>query len=119
MQSTPIPSLVSTPAVRAYKYLTKPYEELARSLGNPDALQQCLQRNQGVYVEDKNVGLINQVLERQEMRSIAALQDTFVAISLEEVAKRVCYPQATPTAEDIQRMENLIVRMVSLCPEFD
>jgi len=45
------------------------------------------------------------------MMKISKLQDTYVAISLEDVARKVCLNDPSP--EDIQRMENLIVQMVS------
>lgn len=110
---SPIPSTVSQAAVRAFKHLSKPYEELALSLKNADALQSCFQTHNNVYAEDKNLGLISQVLERQEMKRIAALRDTYVAISLDDVAHKVCGSKHT-LPEDVQRMENLILRMVNI-----
>ena len=107
---SPIPSTVSHAVGRTFKYLARPYEELAHSLKNSDALQNCLQIHNTVYTEDKNLGLITQVLEEQEMQQIAALRETYVAISLEDVAKKVCGSKAT--SEDVSRIENLILRMV-------
>ena len=97
---------------RTFKYLARPYEELARSLKNPDALQNCLQTHNKVYTDDKNLGLITQVLEQQEMQRIVALRETYVAISLEDVARNVCGSKTT-VSEDVSRMENLILRMVN------
>jgi hypothetical protein len=105
---------VSQAVGRTFKYLARPYEELARSLKNPDALQNCLQIHNKVYTEDKNLGLITQVLEQQEMQRIVALRDTYVAISLENVAWNVCGSKAT-LSEDVLRMENLILRLVNRC----
>ena len=96
---------------RTFKYLARPYEELAQSLKNPDALQNCLQIHNKVYTEDKNLGLLTQVLEQREMKRIIALKETYVAISLEDVARNVCSSKA-PLSEDVARMENLILRMV-------
>jgi COP9 signalosome complex subunit 3 len=109
---TSIPSIVSIPAARAYKYLTKPYEEFARSLTTNEQLEACLQRHQEVYREDKNMGLIAQVIERQEMRRIDALQKIYVAISLEDIARKLDPANQDPTSTDIRRIESLIVRMV-------
>lgn len=107
-----IPSTVSQAAQRAFKLLSKPYEELALSLRNADALQNCLQTYNSIYTEDKNLGLVSQVLEQQEMKRIAALRDTYVAISLDDVAHKVCGSKSV-LLEDVQRMENLILRMVN------
>ena len=96
---------------RTFKYLARPYEELAQSLKNPDTLQNCLETHNKVYTEDKNLGLITQVLEQQEMKRIVALRETYVTISLEDVARNVCGSKAT-LSEDVSRMENLILRMV-------
>lgn len=65
-------------------------------------------------MEDKNMGLIIQVVERQEMRRIAALRMTYVAISLENVARKVDPTNSDPSSDDIRRIESLILRMVSL-----
>ena len=64
-------------------------------------------------MEDKNMGLIIQVIERQEMRRIAALRMTYVAISLENVARKVDPTKSDPSRDDIRRIESLILRMVS------
>lgn len=96
---------------RTFKYLARPYEELAQSLKSSDALQNCLQIHNKVYTEDKNLGLITQVLEQQEMKRILALRETYVAISLEDVARKVCSSKEN-FSEDVSRMENLILRMV-------
>jgi len=110
---SPIPSTVSQAAVRAFKHLSKPYEELALSLKNADALQSCFQTHNNVYAEDKNLGLISLVLERQEMKRIAALRDTYVAISLDDVAHKISGSKPT-SSEDVQHIENLILRMVNI-----
>jgi COP9 signalosome complex subunit 3 len=107
-----IPSTVSNAASRAFKYLARPYEEFAQSLKNPLTTQEVLRTHRQIFIEDQNMGLIYQVLEQMEMKRIIALTETFVTISLEDVAKKVC--GAHSNNEDIQRMEGLIVRMVFL-----
>ena len=107
-----IPHTVSQAAARAFKYLSKPYEELAQSLKNADNVQECLRTNENVFAEDKNLGLISHVLERREMRQIAALKETYIAISLEDIAEKVFAPKSpNPRQQDVQRVESLIVRM--------
>ena len=112
--ASPIPPIVSQAATRAFKCLAKPYEDFALAIKDPEALNQCLQNNEAVFTADKTRGLVNLVLEESEMRQIAALKDTYVAISLEDVARQVCNVKSEKTStEDVQRMERLILRMVS------
>jgi hypothetical protein len=110
-----IPSTVSQAAARAYKHLARPYEELAQSLQNPDAVHDCLQAHHAIFAEDKNLGLIYQALERHEIQRILALREIYVAISLEDVARKVYGPKSNDSLpEDVQRIECLIVRMVTV-----
>jgi hypothetical protein len=112
-----IPSTASQPAARAYKHLARPYEELAQSLQNPDAIHDCLRTHDAIFTEDKNLGLVIQALERREMQRIVALKEIYVAISLEDVARKVYNLKSNdPFPEDVQRIESLIVRMVSVSP---
>lgn len=108
-----IPATVSQAAARAFKYLSRSYEELAQALKRDENVDECLRTHENVYAEDKNLGLIAQVLERRAMRRIAALKEAYIAISLEDVAKKVCGTKSPNSLqEDIQRVESLIVRMV-------
>jgi len=108
-----IPATVSQAAARAFKYLSRPYEELAQALKKDENVEECLRTHENVFAEDKNLGLIAQVLERREMRRIVALKEAYVAISLEDVAKKVCRTESSNSLqEDTQRIESLIVRMV-------
>lgn len=75
-KASPIPSAVSQAVGRAFKFLARPYDELAQCIKKPEALEDCLQIYHSVYSEDKNLALISQVLEHQEMQRIAALRDT-------------------------------------------
>lgn len=107
-----IPSTVSQACARAFKHLARPYEEFARSLKTPDTAMEILRTHESVFVDDKNMGLVVQVMDRLEMRRIEALKETYVTISLEDVARKVGPKDQIPTADDISRMESLILRMV-------
>jgi hypothetical protein len=98
---------------RTYKPLAKPYEEFAQSIKSPQSLQECLNTYRAVFAEDKNLGLISQVLEHLEMKRISNLKDTYLAISLEDVTRKVCqFKDGSPLPDDILRIESLILRMV-------
>ena len=110
---SPIPSTVSQAAARAFKLLARPYEELAQSLKVPDAIQNCLQTHNSVFTEDKNLGLISQAVKQQEMTRIAALGETYLAISVEDVARKLYGSKsAEELAEDLPRLEYLVLQMV-------
>ena len=115
-----IPSTVSHAAARAFKHLSRPYEELAQSLKNPDAIQSCLQTHESVFTEDKNLGLVSQALEQQEMTRIAALGESYLAISVEDVARKLYDSKSAENlAEDVQRLEYLVLQMVHTTDRID
>jgi hypothetical protein len=113
---SPIPATTSSAAARAFKSLARAYEEFAQSLGKRITIDVCLRTHEAVFSHDKNLGLISQTVERMEMRRIAALRETYIAISLEDVARQVSGSKANDTLppDEIQRVEGLILRMVSL-----
>jgi hypothetical protein len=99
--------------VRAFKLLARPYEELAQSLKVPDAIHNCLQTHNSVFTEDKNLGLISQAVKQQEMTRIAALGETYLAISVEDVARKLYGSKSVEElAEDLPRLEYLVLQMV-------
>jgi hypothetical protein len=111
---SPLPATVSASATRSFKHLARPYEDFAQSIGNQNNLLECLKTHEAVFGEDKNLGLISQTMERMEMRRIAALKETYLAISLEDVARKVSGSKqdGTLSSDDVRRVESLIVRMV-------
>src|SRR5271170_2295801 len=111
---SPIPSTVSHASARAFKHLTRPYEELAQSLKDPEAIQGCLQTHDSVFTEDKNLGLIYQSVKQQEMTRIAALGETYLVISVEDVARKLYGSKSAESlAEDLPRLEYLVLQMVN------
>ena len=107
-----MPSTVSQACGRAFKHLARPYEDFAHSLKNPAAAMERLRSHEKDFVEDKNMGLVMQVMERLEMRRIADLKETYITISLVDVAKKIGPKDRVPSPEDVSRMESLILRMV-------
>ena len=108
-----IPSNVSQPAARAFKHLARPYEELGQAIKDPDDVQEVLRIHSDVFTEDKNLGLISQAIKQQEMRRVAALGETYLAISIEDVARKIYGSKSTESlADDVQRLEHLVLQMV-------
>jgi hypothetical protein len=117
---SPIPSTVSQAAARAFKHLSRPYEELAQSLKDPDAIQGCLQTHDSIFTEDKNLGLVSQAVKQQEMTRIAALGESYLAISVEDVARKLYSPKSLENLpEDLQRLEYLVLQMVHTTNHLD
>jgi hypothetical protein len=108
-----IPSTVSQAAARTFKYLARPYQEFAEALQHPNGPIECLRQHEQVFAEDANMSLIHRALEHWEMRKIANLRETYVAISLQEVAAKVNSSKSDPPSdEEVSRIESLILQMV-------
>jgi hypothetical protein len=111
---TSIPATVSQPAARAFKHLARAYDELAQAVKIHDNLVECYKTHESAFSMDKNLGLVAVTLERLEMRRIAQLKETYVAISLEDVVRKVtgANRDTSPGQDEIKRVESLVVRMV-------
>jgi hypothetical protein len=78
---------------------------------------EIVQTNENSFLEDRNMGLVGQVMDRVEMRRIAELRETYVTISLEDVVRKIAVKEKNQmvvgvTDDDVVRMESLILRMV-------
>ena len=105
---------MSQPCVRSFKHLCSAYTELGRSFKSAEAFQNCLHTHRETFEKDKNIGLIYIAWEHVEKARIIALRETYVAISLEDVAKKVYGLKAEESLVDlVSRVEMLILEMVS------
>ncbi|KAI5058837.1 hypothetical protein GOP47_0027007 [Adiantum capillus-veneris] len=82
-----------TPSVsqRYLKTCTKDYLELANcfSSRNIGDLQRCVESNEEAFRKDSNLGLVKQVVSSLYKRNIQRLTQTFVTLSLEDIATTV------------------------------
>ncbi|KAH7289854.1 hypothetical protein KP509_30G021500 [Ceratopteris richardii] len=82
-----------TPAVsiRYLKTCTQDYLELANSFStrNISDLQRCVASHEDAFKKDSNLGLVKQVVSSLYKRNIQRLTQTYVTLSLEDIASTV------------------------------
>ncbi|KAG8384939.1 hypothetical protein BUALT_Bualt04G0170300 [Buddleja alternifolia] len=89
--STNFPKYTSSAAQRNLKNLSQPYLELANSYstGKISELQMCVQTNREKFDGDKNFGLVKQVMSSMYKRNIQRLTQTYLTLSLQDIANTV------------------------------
>jgi COP9 signalosome complex subunit 3 len=89
--STTFPKYTSSVAQRNLKSFTQPYLELANSYstGKIAELQVCVADNQGKFDSDNNFGLVKQVISSMYKRNIQRLTQTYLTLSLQDIANTV------------------------------
>ncbi|XP_004927872.1 COP9 signalosome complex subunit 3 isoform X1 [Bombyx mandarina] len=78
----PMPKYTSQVVCRFLKPLSAPYHDLVAS-------QHAASKHREIFVRDKNMGLVNQVLNSMYKKNIQRLTKTFLTLSLSDVASRV------------------------------
>lgn len=86
----PFPKYTSHIVQRCIKPLCAPYNDLltAYASHSPPKLGQAIETHRQVYVQDKNMGLVKQVVASLNKRNIQRLTKTFITLSLTDVATR-------------------------------
>ncbi|KAJ4834305.1 COP9 signalosome complex subunit 3 [Turnera subulata] len=89
--STSLPKYASSPAQRNLKNLCQPYIELANSYstGKILELETYVQANSGKFESDNNLGLVKQVVSSMYKRNIQRLTQTYLTLSLQDIANTV------------------------------
>ncbi|XP_019185559.1 PREDICTED: COP9 signalosome complex subunit 3-like isoform X2 [Ipomoea nil] len=89
--STGFPKYTSSAAQRNLKNYSQPYLELANSynLGKISELETCVQTNKDKYEIDNNLGLVQQVVSSIYKRNIQRLTQTYLTLSLQDIANTV------------------------------
>lgn len=101
----PLPKWASQPLLRANRS-EGPYQEVAIAYSGTSAatMNEVVRKNLLVFEEDENVGLVNLVVEAQTKRNVLRLTQTFITLSLSDVAKQVGLPSAESAELAILRM---------------
>ncbi|GAA0144828.1 protease [Lithospermum erythrorhizon] len=88
---TSFPKYTSSVAQRNLKNFSQPYLELATSYstGKIAELQNCVQSNREKFENDNNFGLVNQVVSSMYKRNIQRLTQTYLTLSLQDIASTV------------------------------
>mmetsp|Transcript_17154 Transcript_17154/g.40035 ORF Transcript_17154/g.40035 Transcript_17154/m.40035 type:complete len:450 (+) Transcript_17154:43-1392(+) len=86
-----LPKYTGTLVQRLIKTCCTEYNELATALAThkPDEVQKSIDKYRTVLVRDQNLGLANQALASVYKRNIQRLTQTFVTLSLEDIAQEV------------------------------
>ncbi|XVF57848.1 hypothetical protein PTKIN_Ptkin07bG0015500 [Pterospermum kingtungense] len=89
--STSLPKYASSVAQRNLKNLCQPYTELANSYGNGKIveLETYVQANKEKFESDNNLGLVKQVVSSMYKRNIQRLTQTYLTLSLQDIANTV------------------------------
>ncbi|CAH9123207.1 unnamed protein product [Cuscuta epithymum] len=89
--STSFPKYASSVAQRNLKNYCQLYLDLANSysLGKISELETCVQKNRDKYENDNNLGLVQQVVASIYKRNIQRLTQTYLTLSLQDIASAV------------------------------
>lgn len=103
----PLPKYTSQVVNRLLKPMSPIYHEIATVFGSnkPSSLEMVLNRNREALQRDNNWGLAKQVQESLYKKIIQRLTQTFLTLSLNDMALRVQLP-------NIVEAEKLVLTMV-------
>ncbi|KAG6602681.1 COP9 signalosome complex subunit 3, partial [Cucurbita argyrosperma subsp. sororia] len=89
--SISLPKYTSSVAQRNLKIFCQPYIELANSYstGNVDELDTVFQTNREKFENDNNLGLVKQAVSSLYKRNIQRLTQTYLTLSLQDIANSV------------------------------
>ncbi|XP_073311439.1 COP9 signalosome complex subunit 3 [Primulina huaijiensis] len=89
--STSFPKYTSSAAQRNLKNFSQPYLELVNSYstGRISELETFVQANKDKFESDKNLGLVKQVVSSMYKRNIQRLTQTYLTLSLQDIANTV------------------------------
>lgn len=89
--STTLPKYTSSVAQRNLKNFCQPYIELANSYssGNITELENYVYTNREKFENDNNLGLVKQVVSSMYKRNIQRLTQTYLTLSLQDIANTV------------------------------
>lgn len=103
-----LPKFTSQVVARFIKPLSSPYVELAAAcqVNNTEIARAVAMKHEHVFIRDKNVGLVQQVLASQYKNNIQRLTKTFLTLSLADVAARVQLNGVDTAERHIRNMVN-------------
>ncbi|RZC70037.1 hypothetical protein C5167_033156 [Papaver somniferum] len=89
--SATFPKYASSAAQRSLKHFSQPYLDLATSYGTGKIaeLESCVATHREKFESDTNLGLVNQVVTSLYKRNIQRLTQTYLTLSLQDIANTV------------------------------
>ncbi|KAL1954926.1 hypothetical protein VTO42DRAFT_426 [Malbranchea cinnamomea] len=104
-----LPETTSPQAVKLFKLLGRPYDLLADIFqsGSSARLKAEVDAGKSVWSNDRNTGLVFQVMEAYRTFSISGIKRTFAALSVNDIPRVVAEEQA-----DMHAVEMFAVRLI-------
>ncbi|XP_020261492.1 COP9 signalosome complex subunit 3 [Asparagus officinalis] len=105
-QVPPFPKYISSAAQRNLKNYTQPYVDLASSYasGKVSELETSIEANLEKFQSDNNLGLVKQALSSLYKRNIQRLTQTYLTLSLQDIASTVQLNTAKDAEMHVLRM---------------
>eukprot|EP01114_Cavostelium_apophysatum_P005231 TRINITY_DN1599_c0_g1_i3.p1 TRINITY_DN1599_c0_g1~~TRINITY_DN1599_c0_g1_i3.p1 ORF type:complete len:435 (-),score=127.73 TRINITY_DN1599_c0_g1_i3:118-1422(-) len=87
----PLPKYASSVMQRHHKTGFPQYQELANAYStfSTDDLHKCAETNSEIFIKDKNLGLVKQCIQSLYRRNIQRLTQTYITLSLQDIATSV------------------------------
>lgn len=110
----PLPKTTSSAAAKAYHAIAKPYESVAQifETGTASRLKAEVDHGQGVWEQDRNVGLIFQILVEYQRFQIRNLGKVYSKMSIPEVLNLTMSAQTGAKLSGPAEMEALVQSMI-------
>mmetsp|Transcript_14250 Transcript_14250/g.30526 ORF Transcript_14250/g.30526 Transcript_14250/m.30526 type:complete len:473 (-) Transcript_14250:192-1610(-) len=101
-----LPKYTSAVVHRHVKACASEYGELAAAYAtrNQQDLRACIAKHEEKFKEDKNLGLVKQCVDSLYMRNIQRLTQTYLTLSLGDIARLVELPGAAEAEAHVLRM---------------
>eukprot|EP00999_Lentomonas_sp_LEN2_P002544 NODE_427_length_1515_cov_101.566282_g395_i0.p1 GENE.NODE_427_length_1515_cov_101.566282_g395_i0~~NODE_427_length_1515_cov_101.566282_g395_i0.p1 ORF type:complete len:458 (+),score=103.21 NODE_427_length_1515_cov_101.566282_g395_i0:86-1375(+) len=101
-----LPRYTPSAVRRSIKHSTHAYFDLVKAFASdkPDDLKETLEKSQPVFVHDKNAGLAKQVMKAYVKRSIQRLTQTYLTLSLKDIATMTGLKDADDAEEILFQM---------------
>jgi len=101
-----LPKYVSPTITRAIKSTIAPYTELAEAFasGKRESVQHLVEKHSAAYALDHNLGLAKQTVPALMRRSIRTLTETYLTLSLSDIATHVGLASAAGAEKQIRHM---------------
>lgn len=97
--SPPLIERVLKPVCQAYLEIIPAYQS-----GDPSVLQRTVLKYNDTYQRDKNKGLVKQVVKALHRKNILKLTNTFLKMSIADLAQRVSLPSTAEGEEHLMAM---------------
>ncbi len=110
-----IPPTTGNGAQKAYNTLGKPYLAIAKAFEQTTAAQlrtELSNVNEQFFVEDGNLGLLNEVLRHYQKWQILSLRDVYAKIPLEKIRQTTQDGETAAHLETVGEVEKLLKSMI-------